>query len=325
LIFKAVVPLKPTIKLGDYTGIRIESKPVKIKKADIDTTIEQLQHQQAILSPVDRPVQFDDIVTIDVGGERDGESFSIRKDVVYEVTKEARLPLPGFAEKLEGMGKGEEKSFVLYYPPDYEMKELAGKDHAFKVTVTEIKEKKLPEVNDEFAKTLGKEDLASLREQITSNLKAGAEERARLELEQKAVDAAVELSEVEYPPALVEREIDRLLSEEARQFTEGVIGLENYLRTINKTMDDHREELRPIADRRVVRSLVLGKIAEDEKIEVDDSEIDAEVDRMLKDADKQAEEMRKFFSLAPARESLKQFLVGRKTVERLVRIAKKKK
>ena len=324
LIFKAVVPLKPTIKLGDYTGIRVESKPVKIKKGDIDTTIEQLQHQQAILSPVDRPVQFDDIVTIDVGGERDGESFSIRKDVVYEVSKEARLPLPGFAEKLEGMGKGEEKSFVLSYPPDYEMKELAGKDHTFKVTVTEIKEKKLPEVDDEFAKTLGKEDLASLREQIASNLKVGAEERARLELEQKAVDAAVELSEVEYPPALVEREIDRLLSEEARQFTEGINGLENYLRTINKTMDDHREELRPMADRRVVRSLVLGKIAEDEKIEVDDSEIDAEVDRMLKDADKQAEEMRKFFSLPQARESLKQFLVGRKTVERLVRIAKKK-
>ena len=322
LIFKAVVPLKPTIKLGDYTGIRVESKPVKIKKKDIDTTIEQLQHQQAILSPVDRPVQFDDIVTIDVGGERDGESFSIRKDVVYEITREARLPLPGFAEKLEGMGKGEEKSFVLYYPPDYEMKELAGKDHAFKVTVTEIKEKKLPEVDDELAKTLGKEDLASLREQIASNLKAGAEERARLEMEQKAVDAAVELCEVEYPPALVDREIDRLLSEEARQFTEGITGLENYLKTINKTMDDHKEELRPMAVRRVVRSLVLGKIAEDEKIEVDDSEIDAEIERMLKDADKEAEEMRKFFSLPQARESLKQFLVGRKTIERLVQIAK---
>ena len=322
LIFKAVVPLKPTIKLGDYTGIRVESKPVKIKKKDIDTTIEQLQHQQAILSPVDRPVQFDDIVTIDVGGERDGESFSIRKDVVYEITREARLPLPGFAEKLEGMGKGEEKSFVLYYPPDYEMQELAGKDHAFKVTVTEIKEKKLPEVDDELAKTLGKEDLASLREQIASNLKAGAEERARLEMEQKAVDAAVELCEVEYPPALADREIDRLLSEEARQFTEGITGLENYLKTINKTMDDHKEELRPMAARRVVRSLVLGKIAEDEKIEVDDSEIDAEIERMLKDADKEAEEMRKFFSLPQARESLKQFLVGRKTIERLVQIAK---
>jgi len=321
LIFKAVVPLKPTIKLGDYTQIKVESKPVEINEEDIEETIEQLRHQQAILSPVDRPAQFDDIVTIDVEGERDGESFPIRKDVVYEVIREARLPLPGFAEKLEGMSKGEEKSFVLSYPPDYEMKELAGKEHAFKVTVTEIKEKKLPEVDDEFARNLGKEDLASLREQIASNLKARAEERARLELEQKAVDAAVELSEVEYPPILVEREIDRLLSDEARQFTEGINGLENYLKTLNKTLDEHREELRPMASKHIVRSLVLGKISEAEKIEVDDSEIDVDIEKMVKDADKQAEEMRKFCSLPQARESIKQFLVGRKTVERLVQIA----
>ncbi len=321
LIFKAVVPLKPAVKLGDYTQIRVESKPVEISKEDIEATIEQLRHQQAILSPVDRPVQFDDIVTIDIEGERDGESFPIRKDVVYEVIREARLPLPGFAEKLEGMSKGEEKSFALSYPPDYEMKELAGKEHAFKVTATEIKEKKLPEVDDEFAKNLGKEDLASLREQIASNLKARAEERARLELEQKAVDAAVELSEVEYPPVLVEREIDRLLSDEARNFTEGITGLENYLRSLNKTIDDHREELRPMANRRVVRSLVLGKIAEAEKIEVDDSEIEAEIEKMVQDAGKQAEEVRKLFSLPQARDSIKQFLVGRKSVERLVQIA----
>ena len=321
LIFKAVVPLKPAVKLGDYTQIKVKSKPVEISKEDIEATIEQLRHQQAILSPVDRPVQFDDIVTIDIEGERDGESSPIRKDVVYEVIREARLPLPGFAEKLESMSKGEEKSFVLSYPPDYEMKELAGKEHAFKVTVTEIKEKKLPEVDDEFARNLGKEDLASLREQIASNLKARAEERARLELEQKAVDAAVGLSEVEYPPVLAEREIDRLLNDEARQFTEGITGLENYLRSLNKTIDNHREELRPMANRRVVRSLVLGKVAEAEKIEVADSEIDAEIEKMVQDAGKQAEEVKKLFSLPQARDSIKQFLVGRKTVERLVQIA----
>jgi trigger factor len=322
LTFKAVVPLKPTIKLGDYTGIRVESKPAEVKEEDIEATLVQLRHQQAILSPVDRPVQFDDIATIDIEGEKDGETFLIRKDVVYEVAKESRLPLPGFAEKVEGMSKGEEKSFVLSYPPDYEMQELAGKDHAFKIKVTEIKERKLPEVDDELAKSLGKENLASLREQIASNLKAGAEERARLELEQKAVDAAVELSEVEYPPALVDREIDRLLSEEARQFTEGITGLENYLKTLNKMMDDHKAELRPMADKRVVRSLVLGEIAEAEKIKADESEIDAEIERMLKDAGKETEEMRQFFGLPQARESLRQFLIGRKAIELLVKTAK---
>ncbi len=322
LIFKAVVPLKPTVKLGDYKKIKVESKPVKIDKKDIDATIEQLREQQALLLPVDRPVQFGDVVTIDVEGERGGEPFPIRKDVVYGVTREARLPLPGFADKLEDMTKGEEKSFVLSYPQDYEMNELAGKDHAFKVTVKEIKEKKLAEVDDEFAKNLGKDDMTSLRKEIESNLKARAEDRARVEQEQAAIDKLVELGEVEYPPVLVETEIDRLLNEEARHFTEGVAGLENYLKTLNKKMDEHREELRPMASKRVVRSLVLGKLAESEKIEVADSDIDAEVEKMAQDADKQAEDVRKLFSLPQARESIKQFLIGRKAMDRLVEIAK---
>lgn len=322
LIFKAVVPLKPTVKLGDYKQIRVDSKPVKISKKDIDDTIEQLREQQAIQIPVDRPVQLGDVVTMDVEGERGGEPFPIRKDVVYEVIKDARLPLPGFAEKLEGIAKGEERSFVLSYPQDYEMKELAGKEHAFKVTVKEIKEKKLPEVDDEFAKSLSKDDVASLREQIESNLTSRAEDRARVELEQTATDKLIELSQVEYPPILVEREIDRLLNEEARHFAEGVAGLENYLKTLNKTMDAHREELRPMASKRVIRSLVLGELAETEKIEVKESEIDDEVEKMARDADKQAEDVRKLFSLPQARDSIRQFLTGRKAVELLVEVAK---
>jgi trigger factor len=325
LVFKAVVPLKPTVELGDYKQIKVESKPVKITKKDVDAAIEQLREQQAVLLPADRPVQLGDVVTIDVEGEREGEQFPIRKDIVYEASKDSRLPLPGFAEKLGGMNRGEEKSFVLSYPADYEMKELAGKEHAFKVAVKEIKEKKLPEADDEFAKILGKDDLASLRQQIQSNLKTRAEDRARAEFEQTIIDKLVDISKVEYPPFLVEREIDRLLNEEARHFAEGVTGLENYLRTLNKTMENHREELRPMASKHLVRSLVLGKLAESEKIEVQDSEIDAEVEKMAKDADKEADDVRKLFSLPQARESIKQFLIGRKSLERLVEIAKSTK
>jgi trigger factor len=120
---------------------------------------------------------------------------------------------------------------------------------------------------------------------------------------------------------LVDREIDRLLNEEARNFPEGIAGLENYLKSLDKTMDGHREELHLIADRRVVRSLVLEKIAEAEKIEVDTSEIDEEIDKMVKDAGEKAEEIRNLFGLPQARESIKQSLITRKTVDRLVQIA----
>ena len=323
VIFKATVPVRPTVKLGDYKEIRIESETVEVSDEEIEATIEQVRTQNAVLVPVERPVQFGDTVIIDVEGESQGESFPIRKDLTYEVTEGAPLPLPGFAEKLEGMKKGEEKSFVLSYPSDYEMEGLAGKEHAFKVTVTEIKEKQLPDADDEFAKSLGSDDFASLREQIAVNLKARADERARTEFEQKTVKAAVEPSEVEFPPILTEREIDRLLSEEARFFPDGATGLENYLGSIGKTMENHREELRQVANERVVQSLVLEKIAEAENIEVTTSEIEQEIEKMVKESpdEKQAEEVRKLFELPPARESIKQFITGRKTVEQLVEIA----
>ncbi len=321
LTFKAIVPLKPVVRLGDYKKVRFEFNPAEIGEEDIKTTIEQLRDQQAVLSPVERQVEFGDVVTIDIDGERQGEHFPIRKDFVYEVTKGARLPLLGFAEKLLGMRKGEEKKFALSYPPDYETQELAGKEYTFRVKVLEVKEKKLPEVDDEFAKSLGSQDLASLKEKIAANLKARAEERARSELEQKVIDAVVELSEVQYPPILVDREIDRLLDEEVRHFSGGIIGLENYLKNLNKTIDEHREELRPLARRRVVRSLVVENVAKAEKIEVDDSEINEEVERMARDAGKQVDEARKLLTMPQTRESIRQFLAVRKTVGRLVEIA----
>jgi len=321
VVFKAIVPLRPTVKLGDYKQIRLKSEPVEISDEDVDAMIEQLRHENAVLSPVDRPVEFGDIVTIAIEGESQGEPFVSRKDLVYEVSRDSRVPLPGFAEKLEGMKKGEKRSFVLSYPSDYEMQELAGKEYSFDVTISEVKEKKLPAVDDEFAKSLDHEDLASMREHISTNLKARGEEKARLEFEQKVVDTAVELSEVEYPPVLIDREIDRLLNEEARNFVEGARGLENYLRSINKTIDDHREELRPVASQRALRSLVLEKVAEAEKVEVSTSEIDDKIEKTVKDAGEQAEEMRKLFNSPQAREPIKNFLVNQKTVERLVQIA----
>jgi len=316
VVFKAVVPLKPTVKLGDYAGIKVECKPVEVGDRDIEAAIQQLRQQHAMLIPVDRPVQFGDIITIDVVGEKQGEPFPIHKDFVYEVIRESKLPLPGFAEKLEGMIKGEERSFVLSYPADYEIKELAGKEHAFKVTVREIKERKLPDVDDGFARALGSQDLASLRQKMADDLKTGAERRARLELEQKVIQAAVDLSEVEYPPVLIDREISRLLNEEASHFADGVTGLGNYLKSLNKTIGDHVEELRPLAHQRLVQSLVLGKIAEAEKIEVVESELEEEVVR-VKEQVGEAE----LFSLPEARESIKQRLILRKAVHRLVEIA----
>ena len=321
VVFKAIVPVYPTIKLGDYKGIRVDSIPVVLTDQEIEAAIQQLRLQHAVLVPVDRPAKMDDAVTMDIEGESEGKPFTIRKDLVYELVKESPLPLPGFADKLEGIAKGEERSFTLSYAADYKIPELAGKDYSFKVKATEIKEQQLPEANDEFAKTVGVESMAVMREQIISRLKERAEEIARSEREQKIIDAAVELSEIQYPPILVENEIDRLVKDETRSFNDGFKGLENYLDSVGKSMETHREELRPVASRRVVRSLVLEKIAEAEKIEVSAAEVDTEVEKMVKEADKQADDVKKLFSLPQARISIENFLISRKTMEQLRQIA----
>jgi len=321
VIFKAVVSVRPKVELGDYVGIRMEADIVEVKDEEVDTTIEELRQQHAVLNPVDRPVKLGDIITMDVEGEGQGESFPIRKGLEYELVKESPLPLPGFAEKLVGINKGNETTFVLSYPQDHKIEELAGKEYSFKVMVHEIKEKQLPEVNDEFAKLLGSDDLTSLREQVYNNLKSRAEERSRLDFEQKLLDTVVDLSEVEYPPVLIDNEIDRLLEEETSNFVEGKKGLENYLRSVNKTIEEHRQELKPIADKRIVSSLVMGKLAEVEEIKVDEAEIEAELEKMAGEFGERAEEMRKLFDSPRGRSSVENILISRKTMERLKQIA----
>jgi trigger factor len=319
--FKAIVPVVPTVNLGDYKAIRIAAPAIELDEKEVDNTIEKLRHQQATLKPVDRPVVIGDTVTMDVEGIGAGEPMKSRKAVVYEVLREAQLPLPNFADKLEGLEKGKEASFVLSYPPDYEIKDIAGKEYSFKVTVTEVKEKELPEVNDEFAKGTGADDLVSLRKAISERLKNIAEQNARLEYETKIVDEVIKLSEIIYPPVLETEEINKLMDEESRGFSDGVKGLENYLKAINKTIESHQEELRPIAKKRVLSALVIGKVYEAEGIKIEEAEIDEEIEKMMKDADKQADELRRLFSFPQARHSIEKLIIGRKAIERLKQIA----
>ncbi len=318
LVFKAVVPLKPTVRLGDYNQIKIEAQPVEVTDAEIDAVLGQLREEHAVLSPVERPVSFGDEVTLDLQEVKEGKLIPLRQDVAYEVREGSRLPLPGFAESLVGMGNGEEKEVTLSYPADYEVAELAGKEHVFRVTIKDIKEKKLPDLDDEFARMLGSDDLASLRARIAEAIRARKESMARLDAEKKIMAALVEVSQVEYPPVLVEAEIDRLLVDEARHFAEGVAGLERYLRAVGKTMADHREELRAEATQRLVRSLVLDEVVEAEKVEVTDSEVEEEVERMVTNAAEGAERLREAFSSEDRRESVRWFLKRRKTMDRLL-------
>ena len=321
IILKAIVPVKPEVKLGDYKSIRLEKKQTEIKEEDVTNTLESLRNQQATLLPVDHPAEMGDVITIDVEGESDGQAFPPAQDYVYELSSESQIMFPGFTEKLVGMKKGDHSEFTLSYPEDHENANIAGKTFSFSVTAKEIKVKQLPELDDEFAKASGSDDLESLKNKISENLTTRSEEMNRMEFEQNVVDTVVEQSEVIYPPVLVENEINRMLEEEARRFKDGVKGMEEYLATLNKTMEEHRDELKPTAEIRVIRSLVLTEIAEKEEIKVEDGEIDEEIENMVKDAGEQTEDMRTFFNYPQTRRSIEQYLIGRKTIDRLVQIA----
>jgi trigger factor len=325
LIFKATVPLPPTVKLGDYHSVRMKPEPAASTKKEVVSVIERLRHQQATWEPVEREVGFNDLVVFDIESAASGKPFINQKGAQYQVMENYPTPLPGFAEQLVGLKRDEEKEFTLQIPKDYPDKELADKEASFKIRVSEVKQERLPELNDEFAKGIDPKfkTLDSLRKQVADNLKLRAEEKAKRDFEEKVIDAVVNLSEVEFPPLLVEMEVSHLLDQQLRHWRGSGRGLEDYLASINKTEEELRVELRPPATKRVIRSLVLGKISEGEKIEISDSEIDSEIEDMIKGAaeDKKGE-LKKLLNTLQSRESIKQLLVRRKTIQRLVDIAR---
>ena len=323
LVFKAVVPLKPEVKLGDYHGIQDAPEPVEVTEENIDAVIEQLRHQHATWEPVERPVDFNDLVTLDVDSNVEDEPFINQKGAQYQVVPDSPSPAPGFAEQLQGMNKNEEKEFKLKFPLDYSRSELADKEASFKVKVTEIKQENLPELTDDLAAEIDPElkTVDLLRERISNDLQLRSEERAKSDFEERVIEAAVNLSEVEFPPVLEEMEIDRSLRRNVELMQRAGQGLEQYLQSINKTQEELREELRPAATTRVAQSLVLGKITEEEKIEVTDSDIDTEIEEMTKNATENKNELARALSTPQARQSIEQQLLTRKTIQRMTEIA----
>ena len=325
VIFKAVVPLIPVIKLGDYHGIRLEPELVEVTEEMVDGVIEQLRHQHATWEPVERALALGDLATLDVESTVEGEPFISQKGAQYQLIAESVAPAPGFAEQLVGLNKDEEKEFEIKLPDDYSREEVAGKPASFKATVTEIKQENLPEVTDEFAGQVEPETqtVEALREQIETNLKTRTEERSKQDFEERVIEAVSDISEVEYPPIMVEVEIHELLDDQARRLQMQGLSMEQYLKAMNKTDEEMHEEMHPIAEKRINRGLVLGKVAEEEKIEVNDSDIDAEIAEMVDNAaEDRRQELKEILDTPQTRDSLRQTLRSRKTVQLIVEIAK---
>jgi len=325
LIFKAVVPLAPTVELNDYKSIRMTPETAEVKNSDVDAVIEQLRHQHATWEPVERPLALNDLAVIDINGMVEDKPYARKAAAQYQLNEANITPAPGFSQAIAGMKKEEEKEFDMPFPPEYPNKEVAGKTAHFKVKLHEIKEEKLPDINDEFPKQISTDikTLAALKEEAKKNLLQRAEDKARMDFEEKVVNAAIEKANVFFPPVLIDIEINRIINEQARQLQMTGKGMEEYLHSINKTPEQLQEDLRPIATKNVTASLLLEKVAEVEKVEVNDADIDARLDNMVLGVDpgKKAE-MRQLFDNPQTRNSIKQQLMARKTIQKLADIAK---
>ncbi len=325
--FKTTLQMPPEVKLGDYQSISLKPRKTAVKKAEVDAIMEQLRAGRATWEPVERAAKFNDLAIIDVKGNI-GELVCIdQKDAQYPVRQDAVYPAPGFPDQLTGMKRGQEKEFKLSFPPDFSQPALAGKEVEFKVKLLEVKEEKLPELNDALATEIDPEfkTLAELRQRVEDNMKLRAEEKARRDFETELVDEAVKISKVEYPPILVEAEIDNLVSRQLQELQRHVSSQEEFNRKLAETPPEKiREAQRPEAEERVTRALVLGKIASQEGLRVDEKDIKGEIDFLTKDIpdiDK-AEAQRKALNTPENLNQIYNMLLTRKTIDLLTERAK---
>jgi len=318
LAFKATVAVRPTVELDDYHQIKFALEPVVVTDEEVMEALENIRYIQAPWEPVERPASFGDLLAIDVEGTVGDRSVIDEKGGWYRLSPDLPGALPGFAEQLEGAEKGEERVFTLTLPP--EQGDYGGQECNFKVLVNEIKQKNLPELDDEFAKSLGQglETLGALKEKIAADLKSRKEWEARNNLEERAIKALVDLAKVDFPDIMVQQEIDHLIAEREQQSGDRA-SLQNYLDSVKKTEDEFRSELRPMAERIVIRSLVLQKFAELEGVEVSAADIKSEVEHMKEHASDEG--VRKLLDSPSAQESLGRNMFFRKALDRLFEIA----
>jgi trigger factor len=281
LIFKATVQVRPEVGLGDYRDFNFRPEIETIDEPKVEKVVEELRDQNASLAPVeDRPAKKGDYTVIRMEGTREG--------VPFEGGTSERMPLiigddrliPGFEDNLVGLSVGDEKGFEITFPDDYMETQLAGKEVHFDVEVKELREKIMPDLDDEFARSMGDfSDLDNLRTEIKARLERNALDKARHEFADRIIEYAVANATLDLPDVLIDQEVEVMHDEFRASLARQGITEEAYLKVTNKTDADLHADLRPDAEKRVKVLLVLSKIAETEGIVVPEADVDAEVAR----------------------------------------------
>jgi trigger factor len=319
LTLRMTVSLEPVVELGDYRSIPVATEEIHVEDEDAKEALRNLQAQYAEMVSVDRPAAIDDLALMDVEGKLEDRVVLKLERQEYELREDADSPVADFADELVGLSPGEQKSFTVTFPEDYRDEDLAGHEVSLQVHLHTLQERHLPEMDDELARMVGGfASLDELREKISEDLWARREAKQKDDLAEKLLDSLVEQATVNSPPTFVNRELEVMVRTFAVDLQEQGFTLEGYLSTANKTVEDLLEEFQPTAEKRVKKSLILAKLVEEEGIEVDDSQIEAEVARITEAYGQDTQALRDaLLNNEQVREDIRNRLCGRKVVERL--------
>ena len=278
--FEAVVTVKPNVELGEYKNLGLEKESVEVTDADVEERLDSLLSRQAEWQIKEGESKKGDIVVIDFKGFIGDEAFEGGEAKGYELELGSGSFIPGFEEQLEGKVAPVDTEVNVTFPENYQVADLAGKAARFEVTIHDVKEKVLPELTDEFVKEFSKEaasTVAEYKEKLKEEIKLEKENLAEKSYSDKVISTAVENAKVSVPEKLVEQEVNSMFEQFTGNLSRQGLSFDLYEQFTGKGEADLKAEMKSDAENKIKTSFVLGEIAEVEKVEVTEADIDAEV------------------------------------------------
>ncbi len=318
LILTAEVDVKPEVKLGQYKGIEVEKAEYTVSDDEVEHQLEHILEDNARWVEVeDRAVENGDLVSLDYAGSVDGEAFPGGTAENYSLEIGSGHFIPGFEEQLVGMSIGEEKDITVTFPEEYHAEDLKGKEAVFHVKIHEIKEKELPELDDEFAKDISEfETLDEYKADLKQKLQKSADDNARTAMENQLIQKICDNAEVDIPQVMVENEVDNLVREMEFNLQYSGLNLERYLEMTNTSIEDFRAQFTDRAYNRVKTQLVLESVTKAENISVTEDDLEEEYARMAEQYGRDIEEIKKNFSTNV--QYIEDTILAKKTVDMLM-------
>ena len=295
-IFEAVVATKPEVELGQYKGVEVTKADAEVTDADVEEELKKVQDQNSrTVSVEDRAVKDGDMTVIDFEGFIDGEAFDGGKGENYPLTIGSHSFIDTFEEQMIGMNIGEEKELNVTFPEDYHAENLKGKPATFKVTVKEIKEKQLPELDDDFAQDVSDFDtLAEYKDDLKNKIADRKSREAKAKQEDEAIAKIIEDSKMDIPDAMVDTQVNRMVEDFAQRLQQQGLSVEQYFQYTGMTADKIMDEMKPEAVKRIQSRLVLEAVVKAENIETSEEDFEAELKKMAEAYKMELDQIKEF-------------------------------